>query len=636
MMLSLLIEAALRTLMVALAVGAGLRLLRVSNVMAQKKAWGLVLAAALLMPLLMRWQWLSASALIRVPGYPKAQRVDSRPAEVATAPTTTHGQAALTKADPAPLSAGHFVAPADLSTNEPVQSNPATFAPRQIPIATLLWLLYLGVAALLLARLAYGLAAVLRLWTTSEPVCLTVDSDLAAGMRLRSSWRIASPVALATGVVLPSEYLQWDRHKLRIVLAHECAHIRQGDFFVQLFAGLHAALFWFTPLSWWLKYKLSDLSEAVSDRAGLEAAASRASYAQILLEFAALPRPTPSLGVAMAHKNNLSVRIEHFLNESLFHQAFAGSRRRAFLAVLLVPIAIFAFTALIRVEAAAAPAVAAQAQPGKQMAQEAQSSDASSSPIPAAPVTPPTLPSTPEITSSNHTTQKNSNARHGSYKAYSSSTDSGSYAAIHRDQPTAQYEGDWAERLGPGFAKANKMAKGDFFWFTHKGNSYLLEDKAVVAEVLAMQSSVEELGKEQEELGRRQELLGKQMEEEGRKMEKASIPTPDMSKEIDDLEKQMSKLRTMQGKTMTTEEWADLESKLGNLQGKLGLIEGEIGAKQGALGGEMGKLGDLMGELGGKQGLLGTKQGRLSEEAERKINAIIEKALKEGKARPVE
>src|SRR5580658_10459679 len=66
-MIRALIEAALRALLVAMTVWAGLRLLRVSNVLAQKVAWGLVLAAALAMPFVMRWQVLPPSMALTVP-----------------------------------------------------------------------------------------------------------------------------------------------------------------------------------------------------------------------------------------------------------------------------------------------------------------------------------------------------------------------------------------------------------------------------------------------------------------------------------------------------------------------------------------------------------------------------------------
>jgi hypothetical protein len=625
-------------------------------------------------------------------------------------------------------------------------------------------------------------------------------------MRLRSSRRIASPVAFASGVVLPAEFLDWDRQKLRIVLAHERSHILQGDFFLQMLASLHVALFWFSPLSWWLKRKLSDLGEAISDHAGLEAAASRASYAQVLLEFAALPRPTPSLGVAMAHSSNLSHRMERFLSESRFHQAFAVSRRRALLAVLLVHAAIFAFTALIRVEAA--------------VTQTTAQSAADQAPPPPAPLPPPPPPPGPP-TPGHHGLSMNTGQ--GVYCTFSSS---GEWYAVVTDPKTevkACFNDNGSEALNQELAYARKQAHGSFLWFSHDGKAYLVEDPAMVArmesivkrneaivnslassqeakrlgvkvvngnllvtgasmgellsklgeegdrigeewgklsseadskmraiineslsndtaheaappppskqqlpplpplpptppgfedrhpmsygpdysysysakgdsyalvtgsdnrtfdsnewdsdttrteidkarklahgefllfkrngkfyllddptvtaQIEAMDKPMEALGKEQEELDRQQKELAKQMEEVNQRMKKATVPTPDMSKEFDEIEKQMTKLRAMQGKSMTTEQWADLESKLGNLQGKLGAIQGEIGAKQGAIGGEMGKLGGLMGALGGKQGELGAKQGRLAEEADRKIKAIIDKALQEGKARPVE
>ncbi len=174
------------------------------------------------------------------------------------------------------------------------------------------------------------------------------------------------PVTIGSAVVLPANYGTWDVEKLRIVLAHERSHIRQGDFYLQLIAGFYASVFWFSPLGWWLKRQLSDLAEAISDRAALGEAASRSVYAQILLEFAAAPRPT-LIGVAMARSGRLSQRIERLLNDHSFCQAFAGTRRRALLAVLLVPVALFAAMALVRVQAAGQaqqePAPAPQAAP---------------------------------------------------------------------------------------------------------------------------------------------------------------------------------------------------------------------------------------------------------------------------------
>ena len=54
----------------------------------------------------------------------------------------------------------------------------------------------------------------------------------------------------------------------------------------------------------------------------------------------------------MARPGSLSRRIERLLNDNSFRQCFAGGRR-ALLAVALVPLALFASTALVRVQAAA-------------------------------------------------------------------------------------------------------------------------------------------------------------------------------------------------------------------------------------------------------------------------------------------
>ena len=66
-MIPVLVEAALRALLVAVTVWAGLHMCRVSNVLAQKIAWALVLASAVAMPLVMRWHILSC--LKRPPGF---------------------------------------------------------------------------------------------------------------------------------------------------------------------------------------------------------------------------------------------------------------------------------------------------------------------------------------------------------------------------------------------------------------------------------------------------------------------------------------------------------------------------------------------------------------------------------------
>jgi beta-lactamase regulating signal transducer with metallopeptidase domain len=699
-----LLDAALRSLVVAGAVWAGLRLLRAHNVVAQKAAWGLVLAGALLMPVVAPWAarlpWLPAQATLVVPAQPwlralpmraLAGRFDAAPQTASARPQASSPSADLDAAPlPAvPLARAHsaaytspaadrFPAPAILNSYPATATTPERIPtpksrPRLIGVDSAAWLVYLGICGALLLRLVYGVGAAIRLWRASEPVQIESAPHLTRGLHVRSSRKLTSPVTVGSGIVLPAAYAGWDPEKLRIVLAHERSHVRQGDFYLQLCAGLYAALFWFSPLGWWLKRTLSDLSEAISDRAGLFEAANRASYAQVLLEFAALPRTT-QLGVAMARPGRLTHRIERLLNESSFRQAFAGSRR-TLVALLLIPAALFAATALIRVQAAGqepqppAPALAPAAPqaPNTGQSHPDDAQEPTEPPPPAsgvAPVPPapqpapapapsprvllaPEPPEPPDV--DNELIQPlNGNALifqadhgeghgHGRGYSYSYRSNGDSYAIIKGDGKQVQFSGDWHDGRHAEIDKARRMAHGDFLWFTRNGKSYILDDAAQVAQIEGMYKPMEDLGRQQELLGRAQVALGRDQEKLGEKEKQASIPTPDISKEMAALNAEAAKLQATKSAMMTTEQFAELESKIGELQGKLGHIQGEmIGARMSALGEQMGKLGAQMGTLGAEQGRLGAEQGRIAAEADRKVKSIIDEALRDGKAKPVQ
>jgi beta-lactamase regulating signal transducer with metallopeptidase domain len=385
-MIPVLIDAALRSLFVGLIVACGMRAFRIRNVFAQKAALGLVLVSALAMPLVIpiaqRLQVLPAKASIVLPAHPMtlleelqtriqaksgsakiARPVASNPltgpiAAASPQPEKSSAPAADNGSAPPTQEPGQSSTPA-----APVQAKPVIdkaqaaekiqMAPQPRPVlspSAMAFSIYIAVAAVLFLRLAIGLALTLRLWSTAVPIPMRELSELHAGLHLRSSTKVPSPLTIGSAILLPADFETWDKEKLRIVLAHERSHIRQGDFYLQVLAGLYAALVWFSPLGWWLKRELADLAEAISDRAGIEEAQSRVSYAQILLEFAAAPRPT-ALGVAMARSGSLTRRIERLLNDRAFRQSFAGGPR-ALVAVVLVPMALFAATALVRVQAA--------------------------------------------------------------------------------------------------------------------------------------------------------------------------------------------------------------------------------------------------------------------------------------------
>ncbi len=379
----MLLESAARALFAALVLWIGLRLLRVRNVPVQKTAWGLVLILALTMPLLMRvplpaWAELRLPALgwpKAVPASPAARPVSAPLSDIASSSNLAFAASHLdaphsAQSDPEPLSAPAistqaFDPPMSVAAEKARAAAPASASPTLRPAIraafsplSIVWAFYLIVSVALLLRLFLGLVTSLRLWLYARPAKIPFANDQA--IPVRASARVASPVNVGSGIVLPADFASWDAEKLRVVLAHECSHVRQRDFYLQLLAGLYAALIWFSPLGWWLKRKLSELGEAISDRAAVDAASTPSDYAQLLLEFAALPRP-PITGVAMAHAHNLSARIERLLNDAAFRACF-GRSRRALAALLLVPAALLASTVLVRAHAAEAPRAGAALQ----------------------------------------------------------------------------------------------------------------------------------------------------------------------------------------------------------------------------------------------------------------------------------
>ncbi len=521
------------------------------------------------------------------------------------------------------------------------------------------------------------MATAIRLWMTAWPVSILMDPTWS----VRASARVASPVNIGSGIVLPAEYGEWDEEKLRIVLAHERSHIRQGDFYLQLLAGLYACIFWFSPLGWWLKRKLNELGEAISDRAGLEEAASRASYAQILLEFAALPRPTLT-GVAMARTSHLSQRIERLLNESSFRQAFAGSGRRTILAVILVPSALLTATSLVSVQAAtpsaqtqpvaitgqstpeqvtesapvATPAPAPAAAPEAMPAPPAPPAGADTRTMPAPPAVPdmpmhvdvgpivvnPHIRVHPQIAAMPPMPPMPPDAfrfnERGLAFAYGFGQDGDPYALVGSDgkmMPHGRFfrgEDDNQSEVD----KARKQAHGAFLWFKHDGKSYMVDDPSIVSQIEAMNKPMDDLQSQMRDLGKQMRELGEQQREKAKAMRDTGVQTPDLSKEIAALKAAEATLQAKQGGTITQKEIGDLQREIGKAMGELGSLQGKLMMDQGGFGKAMGEFGEQQGKLGGQMGKLGSEMGRMAHENHDKIKSIIDESLANGKAKQVQ
>ena len=127
------------------------------------------------------------------------------------------------------------------------------------------------------------------------------------------TWGLARPK-----VILPSAADAWTDERARVVLSHELAHIRRGDWIVQLSAELLRAFYWFNPLLWVACRRLRLESEHACDDEVMSRGVDGTDYATHLIELArALNQrrhmwfPAP----AMARPSSLERRVRAMLND---------------------------------------------------------------------------------------------------------------------------------------------------------------------------------------------------------------------------------------------------------------------------------------------------------------------------------
>jgi TonB family protein len=266
MVIALLIEAALRSLVLGMLVWLAVVVLRPRNPHLLKTVWLTVLLACLAMPFAVQWRM---------------------------APSVAAPEFLLT------LTADEGAAPAQVASGGWSSS---IFAMQAASV------LYAAVAIALLTRFAFGLVSMARVRRASVPFARTPGGDF----DVRISLRVPSPATFGSTVLLPQGAIEWTQAKLDAVLSHECSHVRHKDCYVQWLARVHACIFWFNPFAWWLQGRLADLAETTSDDAVIESAADRTAYAGLLLEIAQSP---PANKVLMsAARSNITARIERIIS----------------------------------------------------------------------------------------------------------------------------------------------------------------------------------------------------------------------------------------------------------------------------------------------------------------------------------
>jgi TonB family protein len=158
----------------------------------------------------------------------------------------------------------------------------------------------------------YGLKRKVRLLQSDHPSLLV-------------TWGLIQP-----RVIFPSAAQHWSEDRIRIVLRHELAHIRRGDWVVQLAGELLRAAYWFNPILWIACARLRLESEQACDDEVLSGGVDGPEYATQLLELARAlkaehaPRlPAP----AVARSSSLERRIRAMLDARLTRKPTTRSVR---------------------------------------------------------------------------------------------------------------------------------------------------------------------------------------------------------------------------------------------------------------------------------------------------------------------
>jgi TonB family protein len=239
---------------------------------------------------------------------------------------------APSRIDSAPV-AGNGIALSPSSDDSgvvPVMPGADTVTAHDTPrLLLVLWIAGIVVCA---ARLLGGLVRLVRTTRQAERIVrgpwveMTADMSAAAGSRRPVALlQTSSPGVLATWglfrpcVLLPAGAQAWSPERIGIVLRHELAHVRRGDWFVQLTGDLLRTVYWFNPLLWIACTILRRESEHACDDDVLGAGIEPGEYAGHLLDIARQCRNRSiwSSAAAMSRPSTLERRIAAMLNPTL-------------------------------------------------------------------------------------------------------------------------------------------------------------------------------------------------------------------------------------------------------------------------------------------------------------------------------
>lgn len=681
-LLVFLAEPALRSLAVASIAALVVALLRGKRAAMRLRIWTGVLYVALAMPLL--------GALLPGMKVPVPASVWSR-ARMATPPAASEAPApAVTKTGSSTLNlerknapagsvsiAAHQIALGEGIANSETVSHAAARNPEPTPKASaatsasgLSWsaialAVYLLGVIVLLTRLVLGIRGSRKLANAAEDIspryfprkdepedCRTSAAldflssrSHAVGLqhppRLKESGALSVPATVGIRrpvILLPAGWRTWTQDKLEAVLAHEISHVARRDALTQFLSLLHRAIFWFSPLAWWLDRQLTELAEQASDEAALAGGADCTLYAETLLGFFAemkgAPRRIRWRALSMA-SGTAPGRAERRVDRILAWKSVTAMKKPVALAFIVLAVPVIVLAASVRpfvsygqidresepkAEASTPSRLVPEMRPSARVKEDASpqrrllANDA-------------ILPSDEREVRQNPEPSRETGAiqAHGRY----SNGFGPRYVIMHANSGDVSMSGD-KEDLQHARRLSEKI-NGDFVWFERDEKSYVITDPAFLGQVKALFAPQEELEKKQDALGRQQDELGRQQDALGEQMEKVSLKVPDITPELERIHAQLKELQAT-GATQT--QLGSVQTRIGALQAQLGRLQSEAGRQQSVIGRQQSELGRKQSELGGQQAELGRQQAEIARKASGELRRMFDDAITKGIAKP--
>ncbi|HXN73148.1 MAG TPA: M56 family metallopeptidase [Candidatus Acidoferrales bacterium] len=717
-LLTHLADAALRSLVLGCAAGVVLNVARVKSISVRLNVWRAVLCVALIMPFL---GFSLPAVTFRLPAQiaqtidefhfasragtevePHAANESPRSVELAQNSRELHLSDSLANpvAEGPKLTGGAIAASSTGSRlyfsrrKEAFSVSRATGYMKSqfaaMPWAAIAAATYLLVMLGFLIRFATGLILTVRL----EGAAISVEDGRVLGLvssragalglnrlpRVAESELLSVPVTfgvLRPAILLPSGWRDWDEAEMDAVISHEISHVARRDALIDRLSLVHRAIFWFSPLSWFLTGCLAELAEEASDEAALAAGADRTRYAETLLGFFVELEAAPGRawwhGVAMAKAGQAEKRLDRILE----WKGSVAMQLKKSVVVLLVMCAVpvvYVAAALrpgaynfssseyvsTQEQATAPPAPSAAPTPGTAPT-PAPAPMAAPSPAPVVTVDPVTrvvvattvapkvsvaataivadapvakvdvkTAVAPKVSVSARTIVPVAIADPVKVRALAplpmvtQNSHSGSTVVVmsdERDGDRHQFvisSGNTYISVSGNSESYGTDHPSEFVEFLQEKNPgdfiwFRRDGKSYIIRDAATIKRAKDFFAAVQDLDKKQEELGKQQEALGEKQEALGKQQEEVRVKLPDLTEDLKKL---EGELKALGASGSQED-IGRIQGEIGDLQSKLGDIQSVAGEEQGKLGEAQGKLGEEQGKLGELQGELGQQQEK-------------------